>query len=151
MSNACHEDVMKILNQAKQPVQVEILTKEDENDENKTHSTAQSNFSPPTKPTVKVDKQVQTDSKWLDDLIYEHCSKCSFQPNDLTIGNHIKGMYYKGSDSDDFYEVLDYSDNYIEELEDDFIVDESCDAFEYKVRLDRRLNKGMQNYIKLNR
>lgn len=152
VSNSCHDEVMTILNQAKQPVQVEILTKEDENEKSANHmktnlddsttnriqATDSINSTNPVnkiKNPVKVDKQVQTDSKWLDDLIYQHCLKCQFELNEQNeiATTNLKELYYKGSDSDDFYEVLDCSDNYIEDLEDDFI-DENCDAFEYKVR-----------------
>ena len=84
----------------------------------------------------KADKQVQTDSKWLDDLVYQHCLKCQFELNEQTKLNRIslnnKELFYKDSDSDDFYEVLDDSDNYADELEED-LIDENCDAFEYKV------------------
>ena len=154
VSSACHDEVMAILNRSAQPVQVEILTKDEETTDGKSslksdqakddpksssHSpnTANSN-STAGKPT-KADKQVQTDSKWLDDLVYQHCLKCQFELNEQTKLNKIslnnKELFY--SDSDDFYEVLDDSDNYAEELDDDFI-DENCDAFEYKVNKRQR-------------
>lgn len=139
---------MSILNRSKQPVQVEILTKDEGNECNAVKSEPMkddpkrsSEISQSPDPTVaskpnKVDKQVQTDSKWLDELIYQHCLKCQFELNEQTQLNKIslknKELFYKDSDSDDFYEVLDDSDNYADELDEDFI-DENCDAFEYKV------------------
>lgn len=143
VSNSCHEDVMTILqNQAKQPVQVEILTKEDDDKklDQKNKSISSEKPTNSSRSTItsdkqankieKIDKQVQTDSRWLDDLIYEHFMKFQLDLNEINSIN--KNSDYKESDSDDFYEILDYSDNYLDGLDDDFI-DENCNAFEYKV------------------
>lgn len=125
---------------------MEILTKDEQTtgkslksdqakDDPSEVSHAPPNSTEPSKPN-KADKQVQTDSKWLDDLVYQHCLKCQFELNEQTKLNRIslnnKELFYKDSDSDDFYEVLDDSDNYADELEED-LIDENCDAFEYKV------------------
>lgn len=117
VSNSCHDEVMNILNKAKQPVQVEILTKEDDLNE-KPNDTLTNAVQKPT----KIDKQTQTDAKWLDDLVYQHCLKCQFElnkPNELQFKN-------------DIYDDLDDANCLDDELENDFI-DENCDAFEYKV------------------
>lgn len=133
---------MNILNRSKQPVQVEILTKDEESSYKTSNQLKNDLISNKIKNSInsvdlnkpnKVDKQVQTDSKWLEDLIYEHTLKYQIKSNDQTKLNSLnkKELFNKDSDdSDDFYEVLDDLDLYID---DENSIDENCDAFEYKV------------------